>query len=164
MRATVDAAIPKTGGRYPAAGRCLVAVVAVWTIVASAALAGGEVIDAPRAHALATSGELVIVDVRTIEEWTQTGVPEGAREVALLPEWGVANPTFVDDVLAAVGNDKSTPVALICARGNRSAYAQGLLERNGFSTVYSISEGMIGSTHGPGWLNRGLPVETCKNC
>ena len=87
MRATADAAIPKAGP-YPAARRCLVAAVAVWTIVASAALAGGEVIDAPRAHALATAGELVIVDVRTIEEWTQTGVPEGAREVALLPEWG----------------------------------------------------------------------------
>ena len=141
-----------------------VALVAGWMFVASAALAGGEVIDAPRAHDLATAGELVIVDVRTIEEWTQTGVPEGAREVALLPEWGVANPTFVDDVLAAVGNDKSTPIALICARGNRSTYAQGLLERSGFSTVYSISEGMIGSAHGPGWLNRGLPVAACKNC
>ena len=151
-------------GLHRAVRRFLVALVAGWTFVASAALAGGEVIDAPRAHDLATAGELVIVDVRTIEEWTRTGVPEGAREVALLPEWGVANPTFVDDVLAAVGNDKSTPVALICARGNRSAYAQGLLERSGFSTVYSISEGMIGSEHGPGWLNRGLPVSACKNC
>ncbi len=163
MREPSHASETRTG-LHRAAGRCLVALVAGWMFVASAALAGGEVIDAPRAHDLATSGELVIVDVRTIEEWTQTGVPEGAREVALLPEWGVANPTFVDDVLAAVGNDKSTPIAVICARGNRSTYAQGLLERSGFSTVYSISEGMIGSAHGPGWLNRGLPVAACENC
>ena len=153
----------KSGPDWAARG-CLVALVVGWMVVASAALAGGEVIDAPRAFDLAKSGELVIVDVRTIEEWTQTGVPQGAREVPLLPEWGVANPTFIDDVLAAVGNDKSTPIALICARGNRSAYAQGLLERSGFQTVYSISEGMLGSEHGPGWLNRDLPVETCKYC
>ena len=163
MREPLHASETRTG-RHRVMRHFLVAAVAVWTIVASAALAGGEIIDAPLAHDLAQAGDLVIVDVRTIEEWTQTGVPEGAREVALLPEWGVANPTFVDDVLAAVGNDKSTPIALICARGNRSTYAQGLLERSGFSTVYSISEGMIGSEHGPGWLNRGLPVAACTNC
>lgn len=163
MRATANARNVKTGP-YLAARRCLVAAIVVWMLAASAALAGGEVIGAPRAHDLAQAGELVIIDVRTIEEWTKTGVPDGAREVSLLPEWGVPNPTFVNDILAAVGNDKSTPVALICAGGNRSAYAQGLLENSGFSTVYSISEGMLGSAHGPGWLNRGLPVAACKNC
>ena len=121
-------------------------------------------LDAPRALALARAGELTIIDVRTLEEWAQTGVPEGALEVSLLPRWGVVNESFVDDVLAAVGRDKTTPIALLCARGNRSTFAQGLLENSGFATVYSISEGMVGSSFGPGWLARGLPLEPCKNC
>ncbi len=44
------------------------------------------------------------------------------------------------------------------------ALAQGLLAQNGFTSVYSISEGMNGSGFGLGWLARGLPVEPCQGC
>ena len=32
--------------------------------------------------------------------------------------------------------------------------------RNGFTRNYKLSEGMFGSSAGPGWLKRGLPVKT----
>ncbi len=126
--------------------------------------AGGGVLDAADALARARAGALTIVDVRTVQEWAETGVPENGAAVSLMPRWGVRNESFVDDVLAAVGGDKTVPIALICARGNRSSFAQGVLEQSGFTTVYSISEGMVGSAFGPGWLARGLPVEPCKEC
>ena len=44
------------------------------------------------------------------------------------------------------------------------AFAQDLLAQNGFTSVYSISEGMNGSGFGLGWLARGLPVEPCQGC
>jgi len=28
----------------------------------------------------------------------------------------------------------------------------------------SVKEGMVGSSAGPGWIARGLPVEACKTC
>lgn len=146
------------------ARRCLLALALGWLAAPPPALAEGGVLGAAEAFALARAGKLTIVDVRTRQEWTQTGVPQAALEVSLFPEWGVRNADFVDDVLAAVGRDKSTPIALICARGNRSSFAQGLLEKQGFATVYSISEGMAGSSFGPGWLARGLPLEPCTNC
>jgi hypothetical protein len=34
----------------------------------------------------------------------------------------------------------------------------------GFTNVYNVSEGMAGSKAGPGWIRRGLPIESCKNC
>jgi len=34
----------------------------------------------------------------------------------------------------------------------------------GFTQVYNVKEGMVGSTAGPGWLKRGLPVERCAQC
>ena len=91
-------------------------------------------------------------------------MPEGAARVSLVSVRGVLNKTFVNDVLAQVGNDRTKPIATICARGNRSSFAQDPLAQSGFTSVYSISEGMFGSGFGPGWLARGLPVEPCQGC
>ena len=135
-----------------------------WLAVLTPALAGGDVLSSTEALNRVRSGEVVIVDVRTIDEWAQTGVPQGAVEVSLLPQWGTPNPNFVEDILAAMGGDRNAPIALICATGGRSAFAQDLLEKNGFTSVYNISEGMAGSAAGPGWLARGLPVDRCGNC
>ncbi|MEE9209079.1 MAG: rhodanese-like domain-containing protein [Kiloniellales bacterium] len=146
-----------------AGGWFLLLLVAGWLAAPLPVLAAG-VLSAPEALAKARAGEIVIIDVRTTGEWAQTGVPEGAVQVSLFPEWGVPNETFVDDVLARAGNDRTRPIATICARGNRSSFARDLLTQNGFTSVYSISEGMIGSSFGPGWLARGLPVEPCQGC
>jgi rhodanese-related sulfurtransferase len=71
---------------------------------------------------------------------------------------------FVADVLRALGGSEDRPIALICARGNRSAFARELLAEAGFTKVDDISEGMVGGANGPGWLARGLPTEPCKAC
>ena len=56
------------------------------------------------------------------------------------------------------------PIALICARGNRSTHAQRILRNAGFTRVYNIREGMFGSRDGPGWLSQTLPTEPCRTC
>ena len=71
---------------------------------------------------------------------------------------------FLAAVTAEVGGDLETPIALICARGNRSMLAQQVLSEAGFSTVLNIREGMLGSASGPGWLARNLPVDDCTDC
>jgi rhodanese-related sulfurtransferase len=122
-----------------------------------AAAASGK-LSAPEAFAKAKAGEVVLVDIRTPEEWKQTGVAPGAKRVNLNnPKGGDG---FVAEMLAALGQDKTRPVALICRTGNRTAMAQRFLEANGFSNVSDVSEGMAGNmSAGPGWLRRGLPVE-----
>jgi len=73
-------------------------------------------------------------------------------------------PGFVEAVKAALGGDLKRPIAVICATGNRSTLAQRLLAKAGFTRVLNIKEGMLGGANGPGWLPRGLPVESCTAC
>jgi rhodanese-related sulfurtransferase len=129
------------------------------------ALARAEVLRAEEAQALAARGELTIVDVRLPSEWAETGLPEGAEAVSLQnPLTHEVRGDFVADVLRALGGSKGRPIALICARGNRSAFARDLLAEAGFTSVHDVSEGMVGGPNGLGWLARGLPTEPCRSC
>jgi rhodanese-related sulfurtransferase len=71
---------------------------------------------------------------------------------------------FAEAVLAQVKGNRDAPIALICRTGNRTTYMQKELEARGFTHVYNIKEGMVGSAAGPGWIKRGLPVQACKQC
>ncbi len=42
--------------------------------------------------------------------------------------------------------------------GNRTTHAQQFLKAQGFTQVYNVKEGMVGSAAGPGWIKRGLPI------
>jgi rhodanese-related sulfurtransferase len=72
--------------------------------------------------------------------------------------------TFVAEFLGAVNGDKDAPIAIICRTGNRTTYTQRALQEIGFSHVYNVKEGMSDSGAGPGWVRRGLPVDSCQTC
>lgn len=120
-------------------------------------------IDATTALREASDAQLLLIDVRTPAEWQQTGIPAGAAAISIT-EHPRGQRGFVADVLALTGGDRGHPIAVICRTGKRSARARRLLERNGFTHVYNVSEGMAGSGGEPGWLARGLPVEPCPVC
>jgi rhodanese-related sulfurtransferase len=127
-----------------------------------AAIAEEIVISAPEASALVAQGKLILVDIRTPDEWRQTGVPVGAKRVDFYNRNGMA--AFLDQFATTVGPDKSVPIGIICRTGNRSTQAQKLLMAQGFTKIVNVREGMMGSDAGPGWLKRGLPVVACPTC
>jgi rhodanese-related sulfurtransferase len=138
-------------------------IVAALLLLPGAARA--EVLTAEAAQALAARGALTLVDVRLPSEWAETGLPEGAEGVSLQSAaTHELRSGFVDDVLRAMGGDRDRPIALICARGTRSAFARELLAAAGFTRVDDVGEGMLGGPNGPGWLARGLPTEPCRSC
>ncbi|MCS6879600.1 MAG: rhodanese-like domain-containing protein [Geminicoccaceae bacterium] len=116
-------------------------------------------IGADLAFAAASRGRLVLVDIRTPAEWAQTGVPAGAALVCLTSGPGRIRTEFVAEIEALLGGDRGRPVALVCRTGGRTAFARQLLIARGFARVFDVAEGMIGSSFGPGWLARGLPIE-----
>jgi rhodanese-related sulfurtransferase len=120
-----------------------------------------EVLTPDEARTRAGRGELTIVDIRLPVEWERTGLPEGALAISLQDQTLQPRGAFVADVLEALGNDPTRPIALICASGHRSAFARQWLLQSGFSQVHDISEGMVGGEYGPGWLARALPTEPC---
>lgn len=124
-------------------------------------LAKGK-LTAPEALARVQSDQVTLIDVRSISEWRETGIPVGAKAVTIHNPQGMEG--FLTEVLAVVQSDKSRPIALICAAGMRSSRAHRYLEKQGFTSVYDVSEGMLGRFPYPGWLKRGLPTEPCTSC
>jgi rhodanese-related sulfurtransferase len=123
----------------------------------------GSVIDSAKALAGVAAGDMILIDVRSPQEWRETGVPQGAKAVTIHNPDGMAG--FVAAATRAVNGKKDQVIALICARGWRSFRAANALRDAGFTNIMNVREGMLGNPiDGPGWLDRKLPVERCKNC
>lgn len=109
-------------------------------------------LDAPQAQTLEARHEIVLVDIRTPMEWSDTGIPTGAATIS----WG--RPDFAERLLELAKGNRAAPLVLICRTGNRSSRALAYLAEQGFTAVSHVPEGMAGSAAGPGWLARGLPT------
>ncbi|MEZ5716045.1 MAG: rhodanese-like domain-containing protein [Paracoccaceae bacterium] len=120
---------------------------------ASAEAAPSAVMGADEAFAKAKSGEITLIDIRTPEEWAQTGVPEGALALDLTQQ-----KSFLDTLVMLRQADGSKPIALICRTGNRSGYVVKTLAAQGFPGLVDVTEGVVGGRNGKGWLTRGLPT------
>lgn len=111
-----------------------------------------EVLTATEAFAKAATGKIILIDIRTPEEWAQTGSGAGAKRLDMRRD------DFVDALDKILGGDKSKPVALICAAGVRSSRLSRALRKGGYTNIIDVPEGMLGSYAGPGWVKRGLPL------
>jgi rhodanese-related sulfurtransferase len=114
----------------------------------------GPSLDPAAALRQVEAGTLLLIDIRRPDEWQETGSGKGARRLDM------RRTDFIDALTALAGGDRSRPIALICARGVRSARMAKLLTDNGFSQIIDVPEGMLGSSSGPGWIARGLPLVT----
>lgn len=123
---------------------------------------------------LETTPDAVLVDVRTVGEWQQIGVPDlspldGDREV-VFTEWATAfgpNPRFLDQLAeAGLAPGDGRPVIFLCRSGNRSIGAAVDATAAGFGPSYNVLEGFEGDTDLSGgrtvngWRLRGLPSTT----
>ncbi|MEL6640048.1 MAG: rhodanese-like domain-containing protein [Pseudomonadota bacterium] len=130
-------------------------------LVGSVALAGAayvvavpasaETLTPAQAFEAVEAGDILLVDVRRPEEWQETGIAQGAQPIDM------RRPDFIEAVLAA-RQSPDQPIALICARGVRSARTAARLTEAGLTPIIDIPEGMLGSFAGPGWLGAELPL------
>lgn len=139
--------------KNPAMITVRIMLIAVAWLVIFAPADAAEQINAIEAHEKAGAGEILLIDIRTVGEWKQTKI--AASSIAI----SMHQADFLEKLGAAVSGDKSRKIALICATGGRSRWLQQELSRRGFTNVADVSEGMLGSPAGPGWLKRGLPVK-----
>lgn len=127
-------------------------VYGAWSYTHPAIAEGASRITVEEAHQRAIAGDLILVDVRRPDEWQSTGIGEGALPLDM------RRPDFIEALLQITGGDTSKPVAVICARGVRSARMTQALTDAGFTALIDVPEGMLGSFAGDGWLAKGLPV------
>jgi rhodanese-related sulfurtransferase len=88
-------------------------------------------------------GDVVVIDTREDHEWDK-GHIQGAMHIGK----GVLE----RDIELKVP-DLDTEIILYCGGGYRSALAADVLQRMGFTNVFSLAEGWRG------WKGRGLPVD-----
>src|SRR6188472_2289977 len=95
-------------------------------------------VDATRAQEL-----LAVVDVRERDEWDEGHLPRAVH----VPRGNL------ESRIEGVVPDKSQPVLVYCAAGNRSAFAAKTLEELGYEQVVSLAGGFTD------WKRNGLPYE-----
>ena len=109
------------------------------------------------------NSNVVLLDVRTENEWTSLGKPNAedlnskTYFVTVSPDlsnWQVPDPNFVDNVKKNINKDKT--ILVMCSAGGRSLIAAKLLEAEGYNTL-NVSDGYSGNGQDPGWKNLGLP-------
>jgi glyoxylase-like metal-dependent hydrolase (beta-lactamase superfamily II)/rhodanese-related sulfurtransferase len=103
-----------------------------------------ERIGVERLHELrAADAELQVLDVREAAEWRQGHIP------------GALHMPYHDLDALPPGLDAARPVAVICASGQRSAVAAGLVQRLGACDVLHVAGGGV-----PAWKHAGHPIES----
>ena len=112
----------------------------------------GRQLSVQDAHTQAVAGDVLLLDIRTPKEWQSTGIGEGAKYLDMRRD------DFIPALTQLVKGDKGAAIALICARGVRSARLSNRLTEAGFTNIIDVPEGMLGSAAGPGWVRTGLPV------
>ena len=109
------------------------------------------------------NSNVVLLDVRTENEWTTLGKPNAEDLNSKtyfvtvshdLSNWQVPDPNFVENVKKNISKDKT--ILVMCAAGGRSMIAANLLEAEGYSAL-NVSDGYSGNGQDPGWKNLGLP-------
>ena len=109
------------------------------------------------------NSNVVLLDVRTENEWTTLGKPNAedlnskTYFVTVSPDlsnWQVPDPNFVENVKKNINKDKT--ILVMCAAGGRSLIAANLLEAEGYSAL-NVSDGFSGNGQDPGWKKLGLP-------
>ena len=102
-------------------------VVTVWLI--TPVLAGGGDVDAARkAWPMIESGAL-LVDVRSKEEFD-----EGHLDGAINIEWDK-----IDELMAAIGEDKQRQVVFYCRSGNRAGKSIVELNGKGYTNIFNAT-------------------------
>ena len=123
-----------------------------WRFFREPAVYEGNSLSVTQAHQMALSGGVFLIDIRRPDEWRLTGIGEGAHPIDMRSK------DFIETLTSIVGQDKTVPIALICARGVRSARLSNRLSQAGYTNIIDVPEGMLGSRAGPGWLNEKLPT------
>jgi rhodanese-related sulfurtransferase len=99
------------------------------------------------------NASLILLDIRRVDEWQATGIPQGAVGLTM------DNPLFIQTLEELTNHDKNKPIA-ICAAGGRSARVCQALQSQGYNFIFDVAEGVNGGQNGIGWLNKNLPMIT----
>jgi len=124
-------------------------ILTLLTVLSVTLFADFKSIDATEFEKLQKEG-LTVIDIRTEQEWKETGIIEGAKKITFFNERGQP---LLADWFFDVGHllkDKKTPFIIYCAHASRSKYLGKNLVKMGFENVYELKGGIE-----TGWIKLG---------
>ena len=136
--------------------RTVLAATGAALVLPSTAMADGRTITAQQANERLQKGELILIDVRTPQEWQQTGVAKGAWMLDM------THRDFGGWLMTAIQRNPDHEIAIICRTGNRTGHLSKVLKQNGITGVLDVTEGMAGGPRGAGWIPSKLPVVSAQ--
>ena len=104
---------------------------------------------------------IVLLDVRTEEEWNADGKPDGdkigLKTFFLTIQYadGSFNENFIND-FKKLNIDKNCEILTMCMGGIRSQGAAEILTKENY-ICSNVSDGFLGNNQSAGWKNSGLP-------
>lgn len=122
------------------------------------ALLYAEVTDVnPQSVQAMTDQGALIIDVRTPEEWKQTGLIPGSHPLTFFDSEGNSDPQQWLNEMRKLKTKDDQPVVLVCRSGKRSAaVAQFLDQKAGMTNIYNLNNGITG------WRSSGHPTRSCE--
>ncbi len=96
--------------------------------------------------------DVIMVDIRTPEEWKDTGVAEGAIRLDM------TSPVFEARLATLKAENPGKPIAIICRTASRTRRLQDILTQRGWTNIVDVRGGMLGDGRNKGWLDEGLPL------
>ena len=114
----------------------------VWPMLRGG-IAGGAAIDTLKATLLMNQQDALVIDVREPAEFSNRHIIN-SRNIPL---------SQISARAGEVKKNKSKPVIVCCASGNRSLAAVAALKKSGYEQVFSLSGGIAA------WKQAGLPTE-----
>lgn len=106
-----------------------------------------------QAYEHVAAGKAVLVDIRTPEEWAETGVPTGALRLDM------TDPNFVTKLDAVRRANPGKDIAIICRTANRTSLVHRELTARGWTNLINVRGGLAGRGAERGWKADGLPIE-----
>ena len=104
------------------------------------------------AHEAARGKRVILVDIRTPEEWRDTGVAQDALRLDM------THPAFEARLAGLRAENPGKPIALICRTASRTRRVQEALLQRGWRDIVDVRGGMLGDGRNRGWLDEGLPL------
>jgi len=93
----------------------------------------------------------IVIDIRTPQEWKETGIIAGAHEIMFFDQKGQAHAQEWMKAVEKLSIKKDTPFVIYCAHANRTkAVGDWLTKQLGFTNVMELKGGIE-----YGWTDKG---------
>jgi len=105
---------------------------------------GYKVITGKELLSMQKKNKLIVIDIRTQEEWENTGIIKDSKKITAFDIKGNFNPAFIHSFEELTKkNNKSSKVVFVSKKGDISSIlANGFVEQLGYKNMYSLQGGI----------------------